>query len=588
MMEACYTDMETTAGGLDEGAFEDVVDDYLVEQGLLALGSDQCWGAMLAMQIGCRANRDCTPGFVRGNNHLKNKFCDKCRRGVFVRADRVRVLPDQLRDDYSNSQAAGLWTSMPTDPTVGFRVINQSHKCKGPKLLLLNGEPSPPVASLAPPSDAFVINNQWVHLRVSNGTLVPSLAHEVDSTPVACAPLWAAHGVGGARMRDEREAKRARPSTSVSTASPPSPALGPSSHGCGLITTTHLQAGGGAFQPVYSVTHHQPSLETLRSAHAEFGALLSAALSSPTSSLSDSQHASLANLLAALEVSADLLRLPGAAAASASASASAHDEYSPTDDTVEGAHGHDDTTFLSWPPSPPGTAASGQRHHAGGALRTTTTCHIPRLPTHARTLSVQPPPPPHGATTRVAQLYLYLLILCTSAVSGQGLIALLTYAFPYLCEGPHTENEPPMVVTYAFVVSAMLACQLLVAEVVGLLPVGSADYYHLFSCVTRCCLHTQRKKWSRVRVADTPSANEAHTDNGICGGQHAHAVEASLTAAAKQEAMHHPSSLLRGWITWAAAASAVTVVGTVIWMLITRANGINIHHQEAMIGLVSR
>ena len=58
---------------------EAVVDDFLLEEGLTALDSNQCWGIALATahaDLGCRAGGDCEPGFVRGKNHLKNKFCD--------------------------------------------------------------------------------------------------------------------------------------------------------------------------------------------------------------------------------------------------------------------------------------------------------------------------------------------------------------------------------------------------------------------------------------------------------------------------------------------------------------------------------
>ena len=68
------------------------MENFLLEEGLTALESDQqCWGAALATSCGCAI--ECTPGFVRGKNHLKNKICEACRRlGVFVRVDRVWVL----------------------------------------------------------------------------------------------------------------------------------------------------------------------------------------------------------------------------------------------------------------------------------------------------------------------------------------------------------------------------------------------------------------------------------------------------------------------------------------------------------------
>ena len=85
---------------------EDLLDPDLFEEGLRELSSDQCWGVTLATaraELGCRAAGACTPGFIRGKNHLQNKFCENCRTyGVFVRADRVRALPDDQVHNFSN------------------------------------------------------------------------------------------------------------------------------------------------------------------------------------------------------------------------------------------------------------------------------------------------------------------------------------------------------------------------------------------------------------------------------------------------------------------------------------------------------
>ena len=214
--------MEGLEGFNEEGQW---LEGFLVEEDLSALvESDQCWGAKLAtarMDLGCQANGACTLGFLRGKNHFKNKFCDDCRQhGVFVRVDRVRVLADDFEH---NSQGAGMWTAMASNPVVGFRVINATHKCKGPRLLVFDCAPPAAVAaSLQAPNEAYIISERWLHLRVSNGTLVPSLAKEIGIVPPAC---WGSHDQGGAsEAGEDRGTKRARArgpsaSFSVSTAS---------------------------------------------------------------------------------------------------------------------------------------------------------------------------------------------------------------------------------------------------------------------------------------------------------------------------------------------------------------------------------
>ena len=59
---------------------------------------------------------------------------------------------------------------------------------------------------------------------------------------------------------------------------------------------------------------------------------------------------------------------------------------------------------------------------------------------------------------------------------------------------------PRLVAMFSLVVTAVLAGNFVVAELVGLIPTRYADY-HLCSGLTRCCLYRQRRKWSRIDVA---------------------------------------------------------------------------------------
>lgn len=79
-----------------------------------------------------------------------------------------------------------------------------------------------------------------------------------------------------------------------------------------------------------------------------------------------------------------------------------------------------------------------------------------------------------------------MLMICASAVVGQALVAVLTYVLPQLCDEPHKPHDPPMLAVYAVVVSATIAGNLLVAEVVGLIP---ARYANAIPCTTSPTLH---------------------------------------------------------------------------------------------------
>ena len=72
----------------------------------------QCWGGVLK---GTPAT--CTPGFVSGKAHFKNKFCLACREGIAVPASRVRALAPEMHAWYNNSLRAGFWKVRPPPPS---------------------------------------------------------------------------------------------------------------------------------------------------------------------------------------------------------------------------------------------------------------------------------------------------------------------------------------------------------------------------------------------------------------------------------------------------------------------------------------
>lgn len=271
--------------------FEDIVDNFLFEEGLSAMESDeQCWCAELARTSGCRAASECTSGFVRGKNHLKNKICDACRRhGVFVRVDRVWVLADSVHDEFTNKHGAGLWTSMPAHPSLGFRLINQCKgKCKGPRMLVCNCELPPALtSSCTAPDDALVVHGRWVHLRVRNGTLVPTAAAEFMRSPE---PLWQEAAAAQCEGSDgsgcehgDQGTKRARVPESADASSleaaayPSFPMLSWSPEGAARGDTREgtLSHPPAALETAGAVTAPSPPLDSLLAAHVEFAVRLS-------------------------------------------------------------------------------------------------------------------------------------------------------------------------------------------------------------------------------------------------------------------------------------------------------------------------
>ena len=87
-------------------------------------GESTCWGALIKGDA-----RDCTPGFVLGKAHFKNKVCSNCRSdGILVSASRLRICcgdPSMLQ----NQLNAGLWSR---NQHAGlYRLVNQTAGCKG-------------------------------------------------------------------------------------------------------------------------------------------------------------------------------------------------------------------------------------------------------------------------------------------------------------------------------------------------------------------------------------------------------------------------------------------------------------------------
>ena len=151
-----------------EDLLEEVVAGPLIDVPTLALG---CWGRQL-----CGADHVCSPGFLAGHGHLKNKFCDRCRSdGILISSKRICLASKALHDHFNNSNGRTVWTK-------GARLVNQTAKCTGPPVLIFQGlVPEAVAAAGAPVPEAWLsdvaphsgaVND--VHFIVAKGTLVPS------------------------------------------------------------------------------------------------------------------------------------------------------------------------------------------------------------------------------------------------------------------------------------------------------------------------------------------------------------------------------------------------------------------------------
>jgi len=107
--------------------------------------SHPCWGAQLKGAELLRS-RPCEPGFVRGRQHMKNKFCSFCsgsQAQLSLPADRVRGLPLQLYDAFVNMPGSGVWTLAAVQAGGGnFRVVNNTAACVSPRLIIFEYPPA--------------------------------------------------------------------------------------------------------------------------------------------------------------------------------------------------------------------------------------------------------------------------------------------------------------------------------------------------------------------------------------------------------------------------------------------------------------
>lgn len=149
----------------------------------------ECWGGILkALNAGkTPPPPSCTAGFVMGRGHLKNKFCPRCtEEGFSIHLSHVRGLTPQLEAAFRNARMQGLWTSAPEVCDIQFRVVNNTSKACGPKLIVFRSPPTSPAhAFWFGPLSAKVgesVEDGRLPMVVSKGTIVPLAELKDDST----------------------------------------------------------------------------------------------------------------------------------------------------------------------------------------------------------------------------------------------------------------------------------------------------------------------------------------------------------------------------------------------------------------------
>jgi Cys-rich protein (TIGR01571 family) len=157
-------------------------------------GRGICWGGCLAGSF-----EKCTDILPAASQHFKHKLCPSCQTdGIWIPSACVRVVDPQEEGLFTNIASGGVWTQRPWGGwTLEFRVVNQTAKCRGSRLViskhpLPDGLPCTPVP-------AEWLEDGRLKLISSKGTLVPHMTVGVKRPP-ARAPVTT-EPVGGVPKR---------------------------------------------------------------------------------------------------------------------------------------------------------------------------------------------------------------------------------------------------------------------------------------------------------------------------------------------------------------------------------------------------
>lgn len=133
-----------------------------------------CWAVLL-----CGSDEGCDMSFRVVGSHLQEKFCSHCRaNGILVPRNKVRALPPALCAAVTNGKSEGFWTDGAHLQLAsgGYRLINHTQGCEGPRLVILESERDATEESgldwpMLPA--AWIDSDERIRLWISRGTLVP-------------------------------------------------------------------------------------------------------------------------------------------------------------------------------------------------------------------------------------------------------------------------------------------------------------------------------------------------------------------------------------------------------------------------------
>lgn len=160
------TSVQMDANSFNSIPLEDLIDDVLGDDFI-----GRCWGSELSGRI-------CTPDFSPGTNHLKNKFCEICRRdGFAVLAERVRSV--ERKEAFPNTNGRSVWTR-------GSRLCNQTMKCVGPAVVIFEDHNAAEISTAsAPVPDHWLRRDAsgalYVHFNIKLGTVCPAPTSAADA-----------------------------------------------------------------------------------------------------------------------------------------------------------------------------------------------------------------------------------------------------------------------------------------------------------------------------------------------------------------------------------------------------------------------
>ena len=300
-------DGEVAQLGLDLGSLVDMLPDPDQVDISLVLDSSTdmdiadtttCWGALLSGSF-----ESCQSGFVPSKGHFKNHFCSCCRTlGIRVPADRVRAIGKDQHTSFENVGGRGLWSKSEA-LDVRYRLVNQTQRCAGPRLIILQSRAPKGFLWGQLPSRWLSNSGSTLRLLISKGTLTPAEASTAHLNLAAASELLPA--LNGSASTDDLDDgggsshKRSRTLASVSSDELASSMSGVPSSAPSMVST-----------------------ETLVLVHEQLARLVVHSLDRSVEDqealgVDDEQRSAFLPLLATLKVSMSLLRRPEEQRASA-------------------------------------------------------------------------------------------------------------------------------------------------------------------------------------------------------------------------------------------------------------------------------